>query len=130
MIYGIYYIMIYSIYSIYYTILRYNSESYLLLTGLQAEHQHILTVSADHMKSFDKLELFQTLLESHMKDIHTALKGLMGKTKAIAERVQTLEQAIGSQRIEMQESIQHVSNTILLYILFILYTILYTLYTI
>lgn len=85
-------------------------KSYLLLAGIQAEHQHILKISDANNKRFDQLQLYQTLLENHMKDIHAALKGVMGKTKVIAERVSRLQGDFSDQRQDFNDTLKHVSS--------------------
>ena len=81
---------------------------FLSILGIQAEHQHILNVSAANNKRFDKMELYQTLLENHMKDIHTALKNIMEKTKVIAQRTNNLEHDFAVTKRDMDEKINDV----------------------
>ena len=67
-------------------------------------------MSAANNKRFDKMELYQTLLENHMKDIHTALKNIMEKTKVIAQRTNNLEHDFAVTKRDMEEKINDVRS--------------------
>lgn len=82
----------------------------MLTLGIQAEHQHIERVSDSNQRKFNQLEVQHTALENHMKDLHAALKGVMGKTKTIAHTTGELQHDFGLQRNDVEQNITHVSE--------------------
>ncbi|XP_067934032.1 myosin-4-like [Watersipora subatra] len=75
--------------------------------GIRAEHEHIIQATYTNRKRFDQLELHHLLLENHMKDIHSALKGLMNKAKVIAEQTNRIEADLGNQRRHLEDNVSN-----------------------
>ena len=74
-----------------------------------------MSVTDANKRRFDQLELHHLLLENHMKDIHSALKGLMTKAKVIADQTNRIEADLGSQRRDLEDNISNVCITISCY---------------